>query len=65
MACTHLRKLYRLCQEQEIYFGGADLVRIVCAQCEAEEVCPTSLTLETSDEPESIDGNTEKSGDAS
>ena len=50
MACTHLRKLYQLCQEQELFFSGSDLVRIVCKECGSEEVCPSSLILDDSTE---------------
>jgi hypothetical protein len=50
MVCTHLRKLYELCQQQQLYFSGSDLVRIVCKECQSEEVCPTSLTVESLEE---------------
>jgi hypothetical protein len=53
MACTHLRKLYELCQQQQLYFSGSDLVRIVCKECASEEVCPTSLTVESLEEADS------------
>lgn len=44
MACVHLQELYRLCQEHEMKFSSTDLVRIVCKECESEEVCPSALT---------------------
>ena len=43
MTCVHLRKLYELCDENQLEFSSSDLVRIVCKQCEREEVCPSAL----------------------
>ena len=43
MACVHLRRLYQLCQENEVRLSGTDLVRIVCHQCGVQEVCPSVL----------------------
>ncbi|MFV1967346.1 MAG: hypothetical protein ACC628_18105 [Pirellulaceae bacterium] len=43
MTCVHLRKLYQLCQEEELRMGGSDLIRIVCHQCGEQEVCPSAL----------------------
>ncbi len=43
MTCVHLRKLYALCDENQLEFSSSDLVRIVCKQCEREEVCPSVL----------------------
>ncbi|MEQ8210538.1 MAG: hypothetical protein RH917_11975 [Lacipirellulaceae bacterium] len=52
MACTHLQKLYELCQEHELRFSSSDLVRIVCKECEAEETCPSMyLDEENFDKP--------------
>ncbi len=56
MACTHLNQLYKLCQENQLSFSSSDLVRIVCKECEAEEVCPSTLVHQpTSDESEDSD----------
>lgn len=46
MTCVHLKKLYALCQEEQLKIGGADLVRIVCTQCGEQEVCPSMLLEE-------------------
>lgn len=43
MVCTHLRELYDLCEQHQIRLGGADLIRIVCKQCEQDETCPSTL----------------------
>lgn len=46
MSCAHLKKLFDMCLQEDIKIGGTDLVRIVCNQCGAEEVCPTMLMEE-------------------
>ena len=46
MSCVHLKRLYDLCVEQDVKIGGSDLVRFVCKQCGAQEVCPTMLMEE-------------------
>ncbi|MCA9264675.1 MAG: hypothetical protein KDA60_12530 [Planctomycetales bacterium] len=46
MTCVHLKRLYQLCQDESLKFSGDDLVRIVCTQCEREEVCPSVLMNE-------------------
>ncbi len=43
MSCVHLKKLYELCAKEELKIGASDLVRIVCKQCNEQEVCPTML----------------------
>ena len=43
MSCAHLKKLFDMCRQEDIKIGGTDMVRIVCNQCGAEEVCPTML----------------------
>ncbi len=43
MTCVHLQKLYEMCDENHLKFSSSDLVRIVCKQCEQEEVCPSVL----------------------
>lgn len=55
MTCVHLRRLYELCQQEDLRLGGSDLVRIVCRQCEVQENCPSVLLDEyeaTHHEPE-------------
>ena len=46
MTCIHLKKLYFLCETEQLRIGGADLVRIVCTQCGEQEVCPSILMEE-------------------
>ena len=46
MTCVHLKKLYALCEKEQLKLGGADLVRIVCMQCGEQEVCPSMLLEE-------------------
>ena len=43
MTCVHLRELYHLCEQNDLKIGGSDLVRIVCRQCNEQEVCPSVL----------------------
>ncbi len=49
MICVHLKELFQLCQENEIRLSSSDLVRVVCTQCNAHEVCPSALTSEFSE----------------
>jgi hypothetical protein len=49
MACVHLRKLYQLCEDNDVKLSGSDLVRIVCHQCGVQEVCPATILDETED----------------
>jgi hypothetical protein len=46
MVCQHLRELYQMCEKNQLRLGGADLIRIVCKQCNQEETCPSVLTDE-------------------
>ena len=46
MVCQHLSELYQLCEKNQLRLGGADLIRIVCRQCNQEETCPSVLTDE-------------------
>lgn len=43
MTCTHLQQLYKLCREYDLKLAGSDLIRVVCPQCGAQEVCPSNL----------------------
>ena len=43
MTCVHLQQLFKLCQDQKLKLGGSDLIRVVCHQCGAQEVCPSML----------------------
>jgi hypothetical protein len=43
MTCIHLQKLYKLCQEHDLKLGGSDLTHVVCRQCGAQEVCPSTM----------------------
>jgi hypothetical protein len=42
MACIHLRRLYQLCQDENLRLSGSDLIHIVCQQCGVQEVCPAA-----------------------
>jgi hypothetical protein len=46
MVCSHLRELYDLCEKNQLRFGGSDLIRLFCKQCNHEETCPSVLTDE-------------------
>jgi hypothetical protein len=46
MTCVHLRKLYDLCQSNDIRIASLDLVHVVCNQCGQKEVCPSMLLEE-------------------
>jgi len=52
MTCTHLKKLYQLCQDSHIQLSSTDLIHIVCKQCENVEVCPSVLYEEYDKMPE-------------
>jgi hypothetical protein len=72
MICVHLKELFQLCQENEIRLSSSDLVRVVCTQCNAHEVCPSALTSEFSEREKNDSQSSaahsepgEKSGDKS
>lgn len=44
MPCEHLLELYELCEKHNLHIASSDAVRIVCKQCEEQDVCPSSLT---------------------
>lgn len=44
MPCVHLQELYKLCEKHELRIASHDAIRIVCRQCDEQEVCPSSLT---------------------
>ncbi|MCA9017542.1 MAG: hypothetical protein KDA77_19620 [Planctomycetaceae bacterium] len=43
MVCTHLKELYQFCEEKQLKLAGADLIHIICKQCDQEETCPSTL----------------------
>ncbi len=43
MTCVHLQRLFQLCEENHLRFSSADLVHVVCDQCQRDEVCPSML----------------------
>lgn len=43
MVCEHLSELYQLCVDQQIVLSSSDLVRVVCKQCDEQEVCPSVM----------------------
>ena len=65
MPCEHLQELYELCQKHELRIASRDAIRMVCRQCEEQEVCPSSLTdgekvLKLQDDDSSVQSDTEK-----
>ena len=44
MPCVHLRELYELCEKHELQIASSDAIRIVCKQCDEQDLCPSSLT---------------------
>jgi hypothetical protein len=71
MPCIHLRQLYELCEKHELRISSHDAIRIVCRQCEEQEVCPSSLTdgenvlqLSPQDSPTEANKTTEDSANA-
>ena len=43
MTCNHLQELFQLCKDSELRISSADLVHVICKQCQQEEVCPMLL----------------------
>jgi hypothetical protein len=43
MTCHHLQSLYELCRNSGIKLSSSDLIRVVCTECEIEEVCPAEI----------------------
>ncbi len=43
MSCQHLKKLFELCEQEEIRIAAPDLVRFVCPRCNDQETCPSIL----------------------
>lgn len=43
MPCVHLQQLYQLCRDSQVKLSSADLIHVVCRQCNQEEVCPSLL----------------------
>jgi hypothetical protein len=46
MTCIHLQQLYKLCQQHDLKLSGSDLIHVVCNQCGAHDVCPSTLMAE-------------------
>ena len=44
MLCEHLTELFNLCEKHELKIASQDAIKIVCRQCQQQEVCPSSLT---------------------
>ena len=55
MPCVHLRKLYQLCEDEDIKLSGSDLLHIVCTQCGVKETCPSMLVDEFDDDTQAGD----------
>ncbi len=61
MTCVHLQQLYKLCQQYDLKLGGSDLIHIVCRQCGAHDVCPSTLMDEyDAREPQSANNANEQ-----
>jgi hypothetical protein len=43
MTCVHLRRLYAMCQENDLRLAGSDLIHIICRECGEKEVCPSEM----------------------
>ena len=66
MTCIHLQQLYKLCQEHDLKLGGSDLIRLVCRQCAAQEVCPSTLIDEYDlKQPQPVDCDCKSRNEAS
>ncbi|HAN96696.1 MAG TPA: hypothetical protein DCQ98_04355 [Planctomycetaceae bacterium] len=46
MTCVHLQQLFQLCKENDLKIASSDLIRVVCRQCDEQEVCPSVLSEE-------------------
>ena len=46
MTCVHLNQLVELCRDSQIQLSSAELIHLVCNQCNQAEVCPSVLTEE-------------------
>ena len=44
MPCEHLTELFELCEKHELKIASQDAIKVVCRQCQQQEVCPSSLT---------------------
>ena len=44
MPCVHLLELYELCEKHNLQIASSDAIRILCKQCDEQDVCPSSLT---------------------
>ena len=66
MTCVHLRKLYQLCQDEDLRIGGSDLIRIVCQQCGVQDECPSLLMdeFESKETPPALAPQTTPAGDS-
>ena len=46
MICTHVKKLYQVCEQEGLRLSSSDLIHIVCDQCGVQEVCPSMKSEE-------------------
>ncbi|QDV46583.1 hypothetical protein Enr13x_64920 [Stieleria neptunia] len=44
MPCEHLQELFDLCEKHDLQIASQDAIKVVCRQCQEQEVCPSSLT---------------------
>jgi hypothetical protein len=61
MTCVHLKKLYELCQENDLKLAGSDLIHIICHECGEKEVCPSGMMDELKDD-DAADESAEEAG---
>ena len=44
MVCEHLQEFFEVCDKHGLQIASPDAIKIVCRQCEQQQVCPTSRT---------------------
>ncbi len=59
MACVHLQELFQLCEKHDMRVSSSDLVRIVCHECNSEEVCPSAITSYDDQATEAVEAETQ------
>lgn len=64
MPCTHLTQLIQLCERSQIRLSSSDLIHIVCKQCEKQEVCPSVLLDDATDEADAAGAQKNDAGSA-
>ena len=44
MICEHLEEFFAVCDKHGLQIASPDAIKVVCRQCEQQQVCPTSRT---------------------